>query len=60
MSDFDRDFHVLVPSRWQRLRRDLRLARLLLGMLIGHLTVGRRIRREYLARQRAGQPYWID
>ena len=60
MPTYDEAFHVLEDDRWKRLRRDLRLATWLLKALYGYVVVGARIRRTYLEKKRAGQPYWLD
>ena len=43
--------------RW---RRDLGLLWRILGMILQYLTAGARIRRDYRAREAAGEIYWVD
>jgi hypothetical protein len=43
-----------------RVRQDIALIRRLAGMILSHFTVGARIRREYRAKETAGEIYWVD
>ena len=47
-------------SGWNRLREDLRLLGRIRRMLTGYFIEGRRIRREYRAKEAAGDTYWVD
>lgn len=47
-------------SAWGRGREDLRLLLRILRMLFGYFTAGSRIRREYRAKEAAGETYWVD
>lgn len=47
-------------SAWGRAREDLRLLLRILRMLVGYFTAGSRIRREYRAKEAAGETYWVD
>lgn len=60
MSAYDDAFHVLEDNRWRRVARDVRLAVWLAKFVIAYLTVGRRIRRLYLEKKRANEPFWLD
>lgn len=60
MPPFDEAFHVLDDSSWKRFCRDLRLIGWLAKALYGYVVTGRRIRREFRKRKRAGEPYYID
>lgn len=42
------------------LRDDLVLLWGIAGMLLDYFWNGRRVRREFRARQRAGEKYWVD
>ena len=44
----------------RRLRRDLGLLWRLLGMGVQYFTAGARIRRNYRAKEAAGEIYWVD
>ena len=57
---FEERFHELRPGLHWRLWRDLRCAWFLAGLIVHNLTVGRRVRKAYLACKRAGEPYWLD
>ena len=43
-----------------RLKRNLRLARRIAGMVLGYFTVGRRVRRRYRDAERRGEVYLVD
>ncbi len=47
-------------SVWARVREDLRLLRRIQRMIFGYFTAGSRIRREYRAKEAAGETYWVD
>lgn len=57
---FDERFHLTRPGRLRALRRDLRLLLMLAGIAWKNVTVGRRIRRRYLACKARGEPFWLD
>ena len=57
---FDELYHVTRRGLWPRLRRDVRLAAHLAGIAWKNATIGRRVRRDYLARRARGEPYWLD
>ena len=44
----------------RRLRRDLSLLWRILGMGLQYFTTGARIRRDYRAKEAAGETYWVD
>ncbi len=47
-------------SVWGRVRDDLRLLLRIQRMIFGYFTAGSRIRREYRAKEAAGETYWVD
>jgi hypothetical protein len=57
---FEERFHELRPSLHWRVWRDLRCALFIGGLLFRNLTVGRRVRKKYLACKRNGVPFWLD
>ena len=55
------DEHEQGPTtRSARIRRDLRLAVRLAGMIFAYFTRGWSIRRRYRRAERAGEIYWLD
>ena len=49
-----------VDSMPPRLKRDLGLLWRLLGMGVQYFSVGARIRKDYRAKEAAGETYWVD
>ncbi len=49
-----------ISSVWGRLRENLRLLRRIQRMIFGYFTAGSRVRREYRAKEAAGETYWVD
>ena len=47
-------------SAWGHVREDLRLLLRIQRMLVGYFMAGSRIRREYRAKEAAGETYWVD
>ncbi len=60
LPSFEERFHEMRPGAHWRLWRDLRCAAFLAGMIWRNLTLGRRVRRKYLACKAAGEPFWLD
>ena len=57
---FEELFHETRPGLHRRLWRDLRCL-VYLGRLIWlNVTVGRKVRRKYLACKSASEPFWLD
>lgn len=57
---FEERFHLKRGGLHRRLWRDLRCAWFLAGMAWKNATIGRRVRRRYLAAKAAGEPFWLD
>lgn len=59
MRTIDNQF-VQHETWWSRTARDLRLLARLAMMTIDYFIAGRRVRREYRAREARGEVYWVD
>jgi hypothetical protein len=57
---FEARFHELRPGLHWRLWRDIRCAIFICGLIVRNLTVGRRVRKKYLACKKNGEVYWLD
>ena len=57
---FEELFHETRPGLYWRLRRDLRCLAFLGKLVVMNLTLGRKVRRKYLACKAAGEPFWLD
>ena len=57
---FEEMFHETRPGLGPRLSRDLRCLVFLGKMVLMNLTLGRKVRRKYLACKAAGEPFWLD
>lgn len=60
MATFEETYTLRERGLGKRIRRDLRVALALIKMLWVWLTVARRVRRAYRAKEAAGEIYWID
>lgn len=57
---FEDRFHEMRPGWHWRLWRDVRCAAFIAGLVWRNLTVGRRVRKQYLACKHSGEPFWLD
>ena len=57
---FEDLFHEMRPGLHWRLWRDIRCAVFLASVVWRNLTLGRRVRRKYLACKASGEPFWLD
>ena len=57
---FDEAFHETRPGLYWQLRRDVRCLLFLGKLVLMNLTIGRKVRRKYLACRAAGEPFWLD
>jgi hypothetical protein len=60
MPSFEEQFYLENPSRWQVLRRDLRLLALLARFAVLWLTRGVLVRRAYRRARQSGEPLELD
>ncbi len=60
MPSFEQQFYLENPSRWQRLKRDLRLLLLLASYALLWLSRGVRVRRAYRRAQKNGEPLELE
>ena len=60
MASFEQQFYLESPTRWQALRRDLRLLRMLAGYALLWLTRGLLVRRAYRRALREGKSVDLD
>ena len=60
MPSFEQQFYLENPSRWQMLKRDLRLLLLLGSYALLWLTRGVRVRRAYRRAQQNGEPMELE
>ena len=54
------DSQIETSSLWGRLRRDIKLIRRLLSMVLHYRFGGERIRRVYRNKEVSGDVYWVD
>ncbi len=57
---FENRFHELRPGLHWRLWRDVRCGAFICGLILRNLTVGRRVRKKYLACKKNGEYFWLD
>tara|TARA_R110001592_G_scaffold337300_1_gene623735 strand:+ start:355228 stop:355425 length:198 start_codon:yes stop_codon:yes gene_type:complete len=60
MASFEEEFYLENPTRWQALRRDIRLLCLLARYAVMWLTRGAGVRRAYRRAQSSGEPLTIE
>jgi len=60
MASFEEEFYLENPTRWQVLRRDMRLLWLLGKYAAMWLTRGRGVRKAYRRAQSSGEPLEIE
>lgn len=60
MASFEDQFYLENPTRWQELRRDLRLLQWLLVRALLWATRGAQVRRAYREAQRSGEPIVLE
>lgn len=60
MPSFEQQFYLENPTRWQALKRDLRLLRMLAAYAFMWLTKGVQVRRAYRKAQRTGSPVELE
>ena len=60
MPSFEEQFYLENPTRWQALRRDLRLLLMLARYALMWLTKGMSVRRAYERAQRGGEPLDLE
>jgi hypothetical protein len=57
---FEARFHERRPGLHWRIWRDIRCAAFLAGLIVRNLTIGRRVRKQYLACKARGEYFWLD
>jgi hypothetical protein len=60
MRSFDERFHLKEPGLLKVIARDIRLFAYLLGIAWKNATIGRRIRKHFIACRAKGQPLYVD
>lgn len=60
MATFPEQFYLKESTRWQRFKRDVRLIKFMLQMLLLWSIKGRRVRRAYRQAQARGETFWLD
>jgi hypothetical protein len=60
MASFEEDFYLENPSRWQAIKRDVRLLCTLFGYAILWITKGAQVRRAYNRAGKTGTPLILE
>jgi hypothetical protein len=60
MASFEEEFYLENPTRWQALKRDLRLLLMLARYALLWLTKGARVRRAYRQARATGKPLELE